>query len=91
MFGRNRDTHRWGEGAKQSLEITQEQALRSVGNKVLSFDTWNGNITAGGKVRPAIERLEQEMGQVEAWEFLASNGCAYGTISAENVRMYNGS
>ena len=91
MFGFGSNNSRWGEGAKQSLEITQEQALRSVGNKVLSFDGFNGNILAGGKVRPAIERLEMEMGQVKAWEFLASNGCAYGTISAENVRMYNGS
>lgn len=96
-YGRDRDTSRWGEGDKVWLQDVQASAVRAVGRGVLQFDSWNGELVVTKRrlgvdrtrTSKAVNKLAEMMGTVKAFEYLKSQGCAYGVISRENVHLYN--
>ena len=88
-YNSNRDTSRWGEGDKSSAEEIEERALSGLSRrKPIQFDTFNDELTTGGKTKRCLEALRANKGKTGAMDFLASHGYAVGTYSRENAELY---
>lgn len=94
MYGRDRDTTRWGEGNKVWEDEALQSAVRAVGNGVLQYDDNRDELVVARrklgrivrKPSPAVNTYADLVGVSVAFSKLQSMGCAVGTVSEKLVQ-----